>query len=354
MNADGGRFIDDERIRQVNIKLPLVSVIVTNYNYANYIGECLDSINNQDYENYECIIVDDNSTDDSVNIINQAIPNLDVPVKLIEHEENRGQFQGFQTGLKHSGGVFVVFVDADDVLLKDFISGHIKIHLGNYPVAFTSSNQYQINDTGELIAGTHGILQGPTENIVVWSQSLQYPFWPWATTSSMMFRRSILELILNDTDYSMNICADNYVCHFANLIAESIVISNIYGCYRRHRNNYFASNPYINNRTLIGNMDNHPEHKRIMYRIREELMERSDSFLQILSFSTYSKTVLRVTDIAGISGTILRLSKISGKNFFMVAVRLLLLYSIQTVGILGRILTRKTFIRTSTIREVHS
>jgi glycosyltransferase involved in cell wall biosynthesis len=65
---------------------------------------------------------------------------------------------GFRTGFENSQGEFLVYVDADDLLLPDFLVAHLTAHLGAMlPVAFTSSDQYQINEVGEVIAGQHAI-----------------------------------------------------------------------------------------------------------------------------------------------------------------------------------------------------
>src|SRR5574344_1646308 len=104
------------------LNLPLISFVVTSYNYENYILKTLESIKNQTYKNFEIIVVDDSSEDNSVSIINKFITeNQDLNIKLIEKVTNSGQLASILTGLREIKGEFVAFIDSDDVLNKDFI-----------------------------------------------------------------------------------------------------------------------------------------------------------------------------------------------------------------------------------------
>lgn len=92
-----------------------VSVIVTNYNTSEYIEKCLESILSQSYQNIECIVVDDASTDNSIEIISKF------PVTLIQHSENKGSGKARQTGIDASTGDFIMFVDSDDYISQGFV-----------------------------------------------------------------------------------------------------------------------------------------------------------------------------------------------------------------------------------------
>ena len=59
------------------IKNPLVSIVVPSYNHASYIEKCIESIINQDYDNYELIVIDDGSTDTSAEILIKLQKNMD-------------------------------------------------------------------------------------------------------------------------------------------------------------------------------------------------------------------------------------------------------------------------------------
>ena len=98
---------------------PLVSVIVPLYNYEKYIGYCIESILNQDYPNFEIIIIDDCSTDNSYKIA-KSFKSDNVIVK--RHGRNKGYSVAKNSGIVRSKGEYVALLDADDMLTKDSVS----------------------------------------------------------------------------------------------------------------------------------------------------------------------------------------------------------------------------------------
>src|SRR5437588_2675056 len=93
---------------------PLVSIIVPTYNYAHFIGEALESVQYQTYSNWECIVVDDGSTDDT-GIIAKQFADKDNRIKY-HRQENQGLAAARNTGMANSTGVYFQFLDADDLL----------------------------------------------------------------------------------------------------------------------------------------------------------------------------------------------------------------------------------------------
>lgn len=101
---------------------PLVSVIIPVYNVEKYIRECLASVLRQSYDKMEIILVDDGGTDNSIEVIRDIRNHYlgDKIIKLISHSKNRGQSEARNTGIKHSEGDFVFFLDSDDLLLDQY------------------------------------------------------------------------------------------------------------------------------------------------------------------------------------------------------------------------------------------
>ena len=81
----------------------MISIITTSYNYSEYISETIKSVQAQTYSDWELIIVDDASTDNSVEIIRNFCQN-DKRIKLICHDKNKGLAKAIQTGLKYAKG----------------------------------------------------------------------------------------------------------------------------------------------------------------------------------------------------------------------------------------------------------
>ena len=105
--------------------LPLVSVIVPSYNYLRYIDKCLESVINQDYPNIEIIVVDDGSTDGSL----EYLMGLSGPVKVLQ-QKNQGVSIARNHGLLESEGEFIAFLDADDFWDASKISKQVNVALG--------------------------------------------------------------------------------------------------------------------------------------------------------------------------------------------------------------------------------
>lgn len=98
-----------------------VSVIIPVFNASKYICKTLNSIINQDFENYEIIVIDDGSTDDSLEIINNTLKNTEIPHKII-HQENSGVSSARNRGIEVSTGEYIVFIDADDYVTPNHLS----------------------------------------------------------------------------------------------------------------------------------------------------------------------------------------------------------------------------------------
>ena len=101
---------------------PLVSVIVPTYNGAKRIARTLQSIIEQDYENLEIIVVDDVSTDNTVEVVQKVLEDSGRNFQLIKRSVNGHQSAARNTGFKASRGKYVIFFDHDDLAEKNFVS----------------------------------------------------------------------------------------------------------------------------------------------------------------------------------------------------------------------------------------
>ncbi|MEM7392034.1 MAG: glycosyltransferase [Verrucomicrobiota bacterium] len=96
-----------------NNEKPLVSVVTPNYNYAHYIGATIESLLNQDYPHIEHVIVDDGSTDNSVEVIQAYVDQHPGRVKLVT-QENQGQTPAINEALNHVTGTLIGWINSDD------------------------------------------------------------------------------------------------------------------------------------------------------------------------------------------------------------------------------------------------
>lgn len=118
----------------------LVSIITPSYNSSNFIEETINSVLNQTYENWEMIIVDDCSTDNSVEIINEYLEK-DNRIKLLVNEKNKGAAETRNEALKIAKGRFIAFLDSDDLWNCNKLEKQIQFMIENkYPISFTAYN----------------------------------------------------------------------------------------------------------------------------------------------------------------------------------------------------------------------
>ena len=244
------------------IKLPLISFIVTSFNYDKFVVKTLESIKNQSYENIEIIVVDDKSSDNSVEVVKKFIKNnKNLPIVLIEHNENKGQMAAIQTGLLSAKGKFVCFIDSDDLLIKDYAKTLIRVHMAS-SVAFVSSQLVEIGEDDEIhttysvssfhkeksfeLKSLEDLLKVDVDNVDYKLLTLKdAPFggWYWSAMSANMFRKSALDLFMEyDTPQNWKLCPDKFLLNFAHLIGGSAIVYAPLVGYRRHSANSGCSN----------------------------------------------------------------------------------------------------------------
>jgi len=111
----------------------MISIIIPVYNVTRYLDECVSSVVEQTYHEWECILVDDGSTDGSGAICDEWVKR-DERIRVI-HQENGGVSRARNRGIKEAKGEFVVFVDSDDWLGKDHLDKLIEAPVADLVVS---------------------------------------------------------------------------------------------------------------------------------------------------------------------------------------------------------------------------
>lgn len=130
------------------INNPKVSIIIPVYNTEKFIKKCLLSILLQTYENYECIIVDDGSTDKSILIAKDTIGN-DSRFIFLE-QENGGQGSARNLGINHAKGKYLSFIDSDDYVEINFLENLLTTIIIN-DADICTCNVKLLDNQGKLI-----------------------------------------------------------------------------------------------------------------------------------------------------------------------------------------------------------
>ena len=132
-----------------------VSVVVPNYNYAHYLEERIDSIVSQNYPLWEIILLDDASTDGSIEILQNAAKNLNIDCKLVINDSNSGSvFHQWQRGVEMASGDFVWIAEADDLSEIDFLTTAMNgFNHKNTVLSYTESKQ--VDEAGEVLCNNY-------------------------------------------------------------------------------------------------------------------------------------------------------------------------------------------------------
>ncbi|TCC93953.1 glycosyltransferase family 2 protein [Pedobacter frigiditerrae] len=131
---------------------PLVSIITPCYNSADFIVETINSVISQTYENWEMIIVDDNSSDNSRELVEELIKE-NHKIQLISLKENGRVSNARNVGLAAAKGKYIAFLDSDDIWLKDKLSLQVSI-MEEKSLVLTFGAYKRIDEAGEIISIT--------------------------------------------------------------------------------------------------------------------------------------------------------------------------------------------------------
>jgi len=132
-----GRLMGDFVKKQKTEPKPKVSIITASYNYAHLIENAINSVINQTYNNWELIIVDDGSEDNSTEIIRKYTKKYS-NIKLYQHNGNvnKGLKETIILGLKYSKGEYIAFLESDDWLENNYLDEKIRVIEQNPDVKF--------------------------------------------------------------------------------------------------------------------------------------------------------------------------------------------------------------------------
>lgn len=135
----------------ISERAPKISVIVPNYNYACYLRERMNSIFRQSYRDFEVILLDDASTDNSQQLINQFLSHPAVSQILLNKHNSGSPFKQWMKGIQAARGEYVWIAEADDVADFDFLTYCMEKINGNPNVAFCYSGSRLLDEKGNPI-----------------------------------------------------------------------------------------------------------------------------------------------------------------------------------------------------------
>lgn len=272
---------------------PLVSVIIPNYNHAKFLDERIQSVLNQTYQNFELIILDDKSTDNSVEVINQYKDNPHVS-HIVFSEENSGTtFKQWHKGFELAKGEIIWIAESDDSCNAEMLDVLVKLYTENNAVlAFCRSCKYD-TDGRKSIYSHQDHLQGDIimsgrefiSNYMVQKNSV-------ANASSAIFNRTVAMSL--DRQY-MTMRGEGDWLFWIELMECGII------CYSDKEMNHFRFHNSNTTNALARKGIGAMEHKIVFdYIVRNKLIdsdviwkEKLHYILSLLYFQFESKKIKR-------------------------------------------------------------
>src|SRR5256885_8978400 len=310
-----------------DIRLPRVSVVVTCFNCPDYVGDAIRSVARQSLRDFDCVIVDDASTDDSAAVAQRTLEELghDPRFRQVRLPKNVGQTGATRAGLAETRATFVCFLDSDDLWNPDFLERHLAAHLNeSYAVGFTACNARLIDGQGKLIAGCvywFGKERASADrdrafapidparvpkldvagNAAQWRKQTPYRLytkravhWVWVSTSSMMFRRSLIDLVFPDDDEAYRLHMDFYVVVMAQMVSGSLLIDEPLYSYRLHGRNFAANNPVLGGRLHLSARNWGDTYASMLDRMLAAMIGDHERFVAALGERQYRRMLFRM------------------------------------------------------------
>jgi glycosyltransferase involved in cell wall biosynthesis len=216
----------------------MVSIIVSNYNYGQYLSDAINSALNQTECEVEVIVVDDGSTDHSRDIIGRYGDRI-IPIL----KRNGGQASALNAGFTRSRGEIVIFLDADDALLPDIARRVSETFGANFDAAKVQYRMEVIDAQGSRSGVRKPASHLPLRSGDLRRHVLTFPFdMTWMATSGNAFARSALNVIFpipEENDEHGRVGADWYVVHLAALCGSVVSLDEVGALYRVHDRNHY-------------------------------------------------------------------------------------------------------------------
>jgi glycosyltransferase involved in cell wall biosynthesis len=164
--------------------MPKVSVVIPAYNTASYLPEAIESVLQQTYQDFEILIVDDGSTDNTAEIALSYAPR----VKLIK-KENGGPAAARNTGMQHATGEFIAFLDSDDSWVPDKLAEQVALLDTNPAIGlvYGKAQMFQQIGANRQWGGVIGHTQSPTLKLLLFGNFIP--------AQTVLFRRTCVERV---------------------------------------------------------------------------------------------------------------------------------------------------------------
>jgi glycosyltransferase involved in cell wall biosynthesis len=212
---------------------PRVSVIISNYNYARFLEEAIESVLNQTYRNIEIVVVDDGSTDNSRQILEKfkSYPQIKIVLK-----ENGGQASCFNAALPYLTGKYICLLDADDYFSANKVEKIVtQFNLSNAEIVY--HRLWKVDREGKKISIVPSEKGAPPFSIEdIFSESVPLP-----STTGITFSANFFRQIVPIPEEIFTIRADFYIHLMGAILNRSVsFLDSPLAFYRLHGKNLYG------------------------------------------------------------------------------------------------------------------
>lgn len=217
---------------------PKVSVLIPAYNYAQYLPEAIDSVLAQTYVDFELIVVDNCSTDNTEEIVNNYAKN-DARIKFVQNQENIGMYRNYNQALLYASGKYIKFLNADDKFEPTLLEKFVNVLENDTTISIITSYRQFFGSKNDILQPRY---KGRIEAKTAILASLRHGNWIGEPTT-VMFRRSNLNLGLFDISLLMFADQDMWLRHLR--VGDLYIIDEVLSFFRIHEEQgtaYLTSN----------------------------------------------------------------------------------------------------------------
>ncbi|AFY88743.1 glycosyltransferase family 2 protein [Chroococcidiopsis thermalis] len=225
---------------------PLVSILINNYNYGQFLGEAIDSALNQTYSNVEVIVVDDGSTDNSPNVISGYGDRI-----ISIFKENGGQASAFNVGFLASKGEIICILDSDDAFDRTKVEKILEIFQLNSDIGWCYHPLKLLDYSKNTVIRSDP--DGISSHKVDFRQQVRQGKLPYfvPATSGLCFQRSLLQQLLPMPVAQKISLGDHYIKFTALALSSGYFLNEDLAIQKVHENNAFTLDFFHGNKKQV-------------------------------------------------------------------------------------------------------
>lgn len=218
--------------------MPLISVVLANYNGERFLAETLESVAAQTFSDFEVVLVDDGSTDGSGAILQAFADAHPERVRLFMRPKNEGQGPAFNFGVEQAQGDLVALLDSDDLWLPNKLERLAALYQAQ-PDAVLYQHNLRLHIDGAPTERLYRELMLSGDVFGYTKRSTVFPLF--TPTSGLAFPRAVLQRVM-PIPHGFRTCADGYLTRTTMVLGRVAATDEWLGYYRRHGGNNVLGN----------------------------------------------------------------------------------------------------------------